>query len=430
VIRQARTPTASAAPPPASPSEERRGRQLAAAKRRASGLLAAVTAVFIASTILVHHGAWLVWVQATAVASMVGGLADWFAVTALFRRPLGLPIPHTAIVVERKDRFAETLGSFVQESFLSPDAVVERLQAAGAVDRVARWLATPANAEGVAGRAADAAVAVADLLHDEDVHDLVMELVRGRLDQLALAPLAGRLLGALTRDGRHQPTVDAVLRGLNRYLEKRGTELYRRLGNQAPWWLPGTIEERIVDRMVARARAVLAEMAEDRDHPLRRQLDEGLITLAGDLETSPDYRRRGEALKAELLSQPEVRTFAVTVWTDTKQQLRTQAADPDSDLRRRVAAAIAHAGGRLRDDARLAATAERSLEMAARTILSRFDSELAGLVSGTIARWNAAETSRRLELLLGPDLQYIRINGTLVGALAGVTLHALSRVLS
>ena len=361
---------------------------------------------------------------------MVGGLADWFAVTALFRRPLGLPIPHTAIVVERKDRFAETLGTFVQESFLSPDAVVERMRAAGVVDRAAGWLATPAHAAGLAAQVADAVVGAADLLRDDDVHDVLIDIGRARLDRVPLAPTVGKLLGRLTRDGHHQPTVDAALAGLARLLHDRGPELHRRLGRQSPWWVPGPLEQRVVNRMVERTAAVMAEMAVDRQHPLRQQLDEGLAALARDLETSPRLRRRGEELKAELLAQPEVRAFAATLWSDTKQQLRAQAADPKSELRRRLAEAIAHAGSRLRDEPRLAAAAERSLELAARTVLKRFEGELSGLVSGTIARWNAAETSRRLELLLGPDLQYIRINGTLVGALAGLTLHLAARVLS
>lgn len=389
-----------------------------------------VAAVFLVSTAFIHHGAWLGWVQATALASMAGGLADWFAVTALFRRPLGLPIPHTAIVVERKDRFAETLGSFVQESFLSPDAVVERLRAAGALDRAARWMSTPDRADALAERAADAVVGIADVLRDDDVHEVVVGVLRSRLENVALAPLAGRLLDGLTRQGRHQPGVDAALSGLSHYLEERGPELHRRLGNRSPWWLPGVVEERIFDRLVDRSTEALADMASDRSHPLRHQLDEALVALAQDLQTSPDLRRRGEELKTELLTQPEVRALAATVWTDTKQQLRTQAADPTSELRRRLSGIIVRTGQRLCEDPGLAATTERGIEKVVSTILSHFDRELANLVSGTIARWDAAETSLRLELLLGPDLQYIRINGTIVGALAGLGLHALSLLLA
>ena len=141
---------------------------------------------------------------------------------------------------------------------------------------------------------------------------------------------------------------------------------------------------------------------------------------------SEELRRRGEALKKELLGQPQIRSFATAVWRDTKEQLRTQSAQPGSELRTRLAGMIVQTGERLRDDPALAASAQRGLDALVRTVLNRFDKELAALVSGTIARWDAVETSRRLELLLGPDLQYIRINGTIVGALAGLALHAIS----
>ncbi|MDQ2726841.1 MAG: DUF445 domain-containing protein [Actinomycetota bacterium] len=412
-----------------SASEAVRARQLRAAKRQAGGLLIAVTVIFVLSTVVAGHQRWLVWVQATAVAAMVGGLADWFAVTALFRHPLGLPIPHTAIVVERKDRFGETLGSFVQESFLSADAVTERLRSAHALDRLTSWLAEPAHADMVAGRLLEVAATGADLVANDDVHDLFDNLVRGRLERVALAPAAGRALQQLTRDGRHQPLVDTALASLSRYLEMHGTELHRRLGRRSPWWLPGPVETRVVNRFIERSQAVLADMAADRSHPLRIQIDEGLVTLAEDLMTSPDLRRRAQELTAELLAQPQVRATALTVWEDIKKGLRIQVDDPASPLRARLAEVVTRGAGRFRHDPELVAATERAVESALATTLSRFETELASLVSGTIARWDAAETSRRLELLLGPDLQYIRINGTVVGGLAGLVLHAFTRLL-
>ena len=411
-----------------SPSETHRARQLAATRRQATGLLAVVAAVFVVSTVFVSDHRWLAWIQATAVASMAGGLADWFAVTALFRRPLGLPIPHTAIIVERKDRFGETLGAFVQESFLSPDAVVARLRAASAIPRLAGWLADADHAEALAGQAARLAVEAADLLNDEDVRDLLVTLARERLDGVALAPVAGQALEQLIRNNRHQPVLDAALGALARYLEAHGNELHGRLGTKSPWWLPGPVEGRVVNRLVERSQHVLAEMATDRQHPLRLQMDEAVRTMAADLQTSDELRARGEELKAELLGQPQLRTFATSLWADAKSQLRSEATDADSGLRRHLASTIAQTGVRLRDDPELAAGGERGLESVARTVLERVDDELAGLVSGTIARWDATETSRRLELLLGPDLQYIRINGTVVGGLAGLALHGLSQV--
>jgi uncharacterized membrane-anchored protein YjiN (DUF445 family) len=414
---------------PLSPSESQRSDLLVVAKRRATGLLVVVAAIFVISTVLESRASWLAWVQATAVASLVGGLADWFAVTALFRRPLGLPIPHTAIVVERKERFALTLGSFVQESFLSPDAVTDRLRTAQAVPRAAAWLADPAHAGDLAERAAELLATGADLVRDEEVHQLLVAFGRERLDRVALAPLAGRVLRHVTAEDRHQPAVDAALTGLARYLSEHGPELHRRLGVESPWWLPGPVEDMMVERMLSQARTVLAAMAVDRDHPLRRQLDVALGELADNLEHSESAYKRGEELKADLLAQGQIRDFAATIWRDAKAALREQAGAPGSVLRVRLAGFIAQAGCRLRDDPETAAGAQRGLERAARLVLGRFDAELARLVSGTIARWDGEETSRRLELLLGPDLQYIRINGTVVGALAGLLLHLLSRVL-
>jgi uncharacterized membrane-anchored protein YjiN (DUF445 family) len=412
-----------------SSSEARRARQLQVTRRQATGLLGVVAAVFVCATVFIGREHWLSWVQATAVASLVGGLADWFAVTALFRRPLGLPIPHTAIIVERKDRFGETLGSFVQESFLSPDAVVARLRGAEAVPRAARWLADLDHADMMATRAARLVVEGAELLNDDDVHDLLVTLAKERLDHIALAPLAGRGLEQAIRDNRHQPVLDSALSALAHYLDEHGTELHARLGAQSPWWLPGPIEGRVVNRLVERSQHVLADMAADRDHPLRRQLDGAMAKLAADLQTSPEVRARGEELKAELLGQPQLRGFAATLWEDTKVRLRAEATDPSSRLHTHLASAIAQTGARLRDEPELAASAERGVETVARAVLGRFQGELAGLVSGTITRWDGTETSRRLELLLGPDLQYIRINGTVVGALAGLALHGLSQTL-
>ena len=414
---------------PLSPSEQLRAGQLRVAKRRATGLLCGVTVLFVVATVAGHRGSWVLWVQATAVASMVGALADWFAVTALFRRPLGLPIPHTAIVVERKDQFAQTLGSFVQESFLTPEAVSERLRGADAVARLAAWLAEPAHADAVSDRLAEALVAGADLLRDDDVHQMLVAFGRRRVDRIELAPLAGRLLEQLTGDRRHDPLVDAVLAALSRYLRNHGAELHARLGVQSPWWLPGPVEHRMVERLLDQGGEVLTAMAADRDHPLRRQLDASLATLAQDLQTSAEMRRRGEALKGDLLGQSQLRTFATDWWRDTKAALRLQAGEPGSELKARLGALVAAGGARLRDDPELAGRAERSLDAAASLVLGRFDAELARLVSGTIDRWDAGETSRRLELLLGPDLQYIRINGTVVGAAAGLALHGLGRLI-
>ncbi|MGI8983821.1 MAG: DUF445 domain-containing protein, partial [Acidimicrobiales bacterium] len=263
-------------------AEQSRRRELTVRKRWATGLLAAVSAVFLGTAVWGGDAAWVGYVEATAAASMVGGLADWFAVTALFRRPRGLPIPHTAIVVERKDQFGTTLAGFIRESFLTGDVLVERLRAAGVVGRLGAWLADDAHAARVAAELADAVVAGADLLSDDGVHRVLEDVVRRQVDATPLAPLAGRALRFLTHDGRHAELVDSTLTGLDRYLDTNGEVLKAQFGTSSPWWLPGAVEDRIFDRLLAGGRTLLQEMAGDRDHALRRQFDTRLRLLAAE----------------------------------------------------------------------------------------------------------------------------------------------------
>jgi uncharacterized membrane-anchored protein YjiN (DUF445 family) len=416
---------------PTSPAMQRKQAQLVVTRRRATLLLAAVTVVFVVTVVAgADAGSFLGYVQATAEASMVGGLADWFAVVAIFRHPLGLPIPHTAIIPERKAAFAETLGEFIQSSFLTPDAVAERVQAADVGGRVARWLADPAKAAKLAGHVADAAVQVADLLRDEEVQAAFDGAVRSRLDGAPLAPMAGKALDALTRDGRHDELVDVALKGLAGYLDQHRDELHQRFEHSAPWWLPGAVEDRIFQRLLDGARNVLDEMVRDHDHDLRKLLDERLAGLAHDLQTSPELRARGDQLAQDLLSQPELRTWIAGLWDEAKAALRSQAADPESQLRLTLATAIASAGQRLLDDPALAGKVQSGAEQAVRYVVEHFGGEITNVVSTTISKWDGEETAQRLELLLGPDLQFIRINGTVVGGLAGLLLHTIAQLLA
>ena len=410
-------------------AEQSRRRQLVVTKRRATALLAAVAVVFVATAVW-GDSTWADYLEATAAASMVGGLADWFAVTALFRHPLGLPIPHTAIVVERKDQFGATLAAFMRESFLTRDVLVERVRAAGLVGRLGSWLAKDENASRVAAEAADAAVAGADLLRDEDVHGVLEDVARERVEAVPLAPLAGRALRFFTEGERHEDVLDAALHRLDRYLAAHGQELRSRLGAKSPWWVPGAVEDRIFDRLIDGARSVLRDMAGDRNHELRRDFTARVRLLAAELETSVDLRERGERLKHDLLTQPHVREWVASLWADAKGELRAQACDPDSRLRMRLVSGIMAAGRRLQDDAELAATVQTAVERGVGYLADHFDGDVADFISDTIARWDAEETASRLELLLGPDLQYVRINGTVVGAVAGLALHAVSAVLS
>jgi uncharacterized membrane-anchored protein YjiN (DUF445 family) len=407
-----------------------RAKRLAAARRRATALLAAVTAVFVAVTVAGAHGTALGYVQAGAEAAMVGGVADWFAVTALFRRPLGLPIPHTALIVERKDQFAATLGQFVQENFLNADVLAERISAARLVPRLGGWLADPANAAQLAGHAADLVVTMAEAARDEDVQRVFAAELARTLDTVEAAPLAGRVLRVVLSAGHRDELITAVVSAAGGYLAGHRGELRDRFEGAAPRWVPDAVYRVVFDRMYTRLLQRLATMAADPGDETRQQLDDWIAGLPDRLETDPDLRERGERIKRDVAGSAELRDWSATLWQRAKEALRSQAADPESELRRRLAELLAGTGRRIGSDHRLQDGIERMIESAARALADRFHDELAGLVTGTIERWDAAETSTQLELLFGHDLQYIRINGTVVGAAVGLALHAIAAALA
>ena len=407
-----------------------RARRLAAARRRATALLAGVTALFLAVTAVGVHGALLGYVQAGAEAAMVGGVADWFAVTALFRRPLGLPIPHTALIVERKDQFAASLGQFVQENFLNADVLAERIRSARLVTRLGAWLADEADAARLAGHAADLAVKVAEALRDEDVQRVLTAELTRAVEAVEVAPLAGRALRVIIAGGHHAELFNAIVSGAERYLAGHYAELREMFEAESPRWVPDAVYRRVFDRLYTRLRQRLVAMAADPDDEARHQFEEWIAALPDRLETSPELRERGERFKRDVLGSAGLRDWSSSLWQEAKDALRTQAADPGSELRRRLADALMAAGRRLGSDRRLQESLERVVESAARALADQFHDELAGLVTGTIARWDAAETSSQLELLLGRDLQFIRINGTVVGAGVGLALHAITLALA
>ena len=407
------------ADPPAGP-EQRRRRLLVVTRRRATALLGAVTVVFVVVTVVGGRSAWAAYVQATAEASMVGGLADWFAVTALFRRPLGLPIPHTAIIAERKEQFGATLGEFVQQSFLTADVLVERVRNADPVSRLGRWLCEPANAERVADQLVDGLGVVTEWVGDDEIGAAIEGLVLRRLGQPPLAPLASRVGRRLADQGRDAQAVEWALAAVSGYLDSHRQELHQRFAAKSKWWVPEAVEVRVFDRLLDAALRVLV----DTDHRLRDDLLASIDRFLADLACSPELLDRGERIKAELLARPEIHRWAASVWPEVKAQAMGQ-----DDLRRWLVASVARAAQRLQTDDDLRARLEKMTVDAVTYVADHFKDEIALLVTSTIARWDAEETSRRLELLLGPDLQYIRINGTVVGAAAGLALHGLAQLL-
>ncbi|HET9893416.1 MAG TPA: DUF445 domain-containing protein [Streptosporangiaceae bacterium] len=407
-----------------------RARRLAAARRRATALLAAVTALFLVVTAVGAHGTFLGYVQAGAEAAMVGGVADWFAVTALFRRPLGLPIPHTALIVERKDQFAATLGQFVQENFLTADVLAERIGSGRMVPRVGAWMADEATAARLAGHVANLAVRATEVLRDEDVQRLLAAGLTRAVEAVEVAPLAGRVVRIIIEEGQYAGLLSEVVTAADNYLASHQAELRARFEGEAPRWIPDAVYRRLFDRMYSRLRYRLMAIASDPGDETRIEFEHWLAGLPHRLETSPGLRERGEQIKRDVLSSAGLRDLSSALWANAKQELAGQAADPASELRHWLADALSAVGRRVQADPGLAGSLQRLAQSGARALADQFHDELADLVTGTIQRWDAAQTSSQLELLLGRDLQFIRINGTVVGASVGLVLHAIVQALA
>jgi uncharacterized membrane-anchored protein YjiN (DUF445 family) len=369
---------------------------------------------------------WIGYLRATAEAAMVGGLADWFAVTALFRHPLGIPIPHTAVIPHRKDQIGASLGQFLQANFLSGPIVAERVLAARPGARLAEWLGRPGSAATVARHLADGLVATTGAMRDEEVHAAIEDLVVTRLRATPVAPVAGRLLGAATEGGRHHELVDAALLGIDRYLVDQHDPLRSRFGKESPWWVPESIDDRVFEKLVGGLRGFIAEVVADPRHEIRTHLDDRIADLVRRLQDDPDLVARGEALKEELLVHPELRAWTASVWTDAKATLAAQAADPTSSLRTRLEGAVASFAERLAVDDALQAKIDSGLSRLAGYVLDEYSATLADIILSTVERWDPGVVTGQLEVLLGRDLQFIRINGTVVGGAIGLGLHAVS----
>jgi uncharacterized membrane-anchored protein YjiN (DUF445 family) len=400
-------------------------------KRLATGLFGLAAAVFLACVLLgADAGAWVGYVRATAEASMVGALADWFAVTALFRHPLGLPIPHTAIIPRKKDQIGESLGTFVQENFLTRAVVEEKLTTIDVPGRLGGFLAAPGRAERLAGDASAVVTALTELLRDEDLEPAVAAIVDRKLHQTPAAPVLARVLELVVEGDRHQEVLSAALRLLARFLQENRLVFRAQLGDASPAWVPDWVDDRVFDRVFAGLQTFLEEVGEDPRHELRRSYDERLRTYIHALRTDPDTAARIEDLKKELLEHPAVRTWSGSLWTNAKNAVLTAAADPDSELRTRVAGMIAHLAQSLQTDPTLRELVQRHSHSIAGYVVERFSGDLADLVSSTVARWDTEETSRRIELQVGKDLQWIRVNGTVVGGLAGLVIYTIAQILS
>ncbi len=421
------------APAPLTDADLDRRTRLRRMKSVATALLVVAAVVYLVTLrVQTAVGAsaptWLGYLRSAAEAGMVGGLADWFAVTALFRRPLGLPIPHTAIIPTRKDAIGESLGDFVGTNFLSEPVVRGRLASAEISRRVGSWLARPSNAERVAQEVAVALRGAIGVLSDDDVQAVIEHAVVRRLAGVPVGPSLGRLLDGLVRDGSHHGVVDLVVDNTHTWLLDHRQTVIDVVARQAPTWSPRFVDERIAERVYAEVLRVAGEVRADPVHPLRRSLDDFLVSFAESLRTDPVVGARVDEIKARLLDHPDVHRAVAEVGGTLRRLLLEAVDDPGSELRLRAVAALRGFGQRLVEDPELRSKLDGWMGDSAAYVVRSYRPEITTVITDTVERWDGAETSRRIEIQVGRDLQFIRINGTVVGALAGIAIHAISQL--
>jgi len=406
--------------------DEQRRRGLRRMRTVAVALLVLAAVVYV---LTLHATGWLGFVNAGAEASMVGAFADWFAVTALFRHPLGLPIPHTALIPRRKDELGRSLEEFFGENFLQEDIIRDRMEAVDLSRRVGTWVAVEDNARRVVDEASSVLLIALARIRDDDVASIIEEAVLPRFIAEPVSPVAGSLLEEIVRDGAHHGLVDLVLDEAHRWLTQNEETFVEVVGERAPWWSPPALNDRVTHRLHIESVSWVEDIRSDPYHHVRIALDSALAQLAHDLLHDAPTQERMERLKERVLTHPQLVVTATSLWNAFRRALVESLEDTAGPLRRRALDELVAFGERLQVDDTLRARLDRYAADLAVFAVGRYGDELTTVITHTINRWDGKEAARKIELHVGRDLQFIRINGTIVGGLVGVLIHALTLLL-
>tara|TARA_B100000749_G_scaffold276805_1_gene264667 strand:+ start:8197 stop:9468 length:1272 start_codon:yes stop_codon:yes gene_type:complete len=412
-----------------SPADRARLRGLRRMKAVAAGALAAMALVFAIAFAFERDIPALSYVRAAAEGGMVGALADWFAVTALFRHPLGIPIPHTAIIPRRKDEIGRTLGEFVETEFLRADVVRDKLESTPIASRAGEWLVDPVNSRRVAAEAAAAAAGVLRALSDDDVRDVIESLAREHLIEPDWGPPLGERLERVVAADAHRPAVDLAVDTIGAWLHANRSAFSGLVSRRLPSWVPKIAHRLVDDTVYNEAVAFVDKVRADPDHQARHAIDGYLSRLADNLQNDPVTIGRLEDAKTSVFDSPRVRALAADAWGTAKAGLLTALEDERSDLRRRATEALAQIGERLRTDAGLQRRVDTWVTDAVVFVVDRHRHDIASIITDTVEGWDAEDTTRKIELMVGRDLQYIRLNGTVIGALAGVAIYTVAHAI-
>jgi len=396
----------------------------------ATGLLVVMAGVFVEARLFEPQYPWLGYVKSFAEAAMVGGLADWFAVTALFRHPLGLPIPHTAIIPRNKDRIGEALARFLQENFLIPRVVARRMEKLDVAGATGRFLQTPAGqATRIRAGASRLIADVFESLDDERLGGIVKTAISTRLRKSEISPLLGHTLASAINEDRHVPMLEATIRWSARTLQANEPLIREMVKKKANWALKlAGLDAKLADAIINGLKKLTVEMSTDPAHPVRVKVEEALVQLANDLQTKPETRERVEAIKEQLLDNQSVNLWLDTLWQKGREAIVKAARNPDAVMAGKLGEVLKSMGTTLEKDQRIRIAINRFARRAVVGMAASYGSSIVKLVSETVRSWDAQTVTNRLEAAVGRDLQYIRINGTLVGGLVGLILHVLDKL--
>jgi uncharacterized membrane-anchored protein YjiN (DUF445 family) len=412
-------------------ADAERRTQLRRMKLVALGFLVGATVLFLVCRWAGAHGAaaWVGYVGAAAEAGMVGALADWFAVTALFKHPLGIPIPHTAIIKRKKDQLGEGLGTFVRENFMSPQVVETKLRDAQVTSRLGKWLSDYGHATRVATEASNVLRVGVEMLRDEDVQHVFDRMIIKRLAEPKWGPPVGRVLGTLLAENRQEALIQLLADRAFQWSLNAGEVIQRVVERDSPSWSPRWVDHLVGDRIHRELMDFTDKVRRNPDHELRQSATRFLFEFADDLQHDEDTIARAEAVKEQIMARDEVARAAETAWTAVKRIVVESVDDPSSALRTRIADFVQHIGESMRDDADLRDKVDGWIIRGAKHLVSEYGVEITAIITETIERWDGEEASRRIELHVGRDLQFIRINGTVVGALAGLVIYTVAQLL-
>ncbi|HMT50159.1 DUF445 domain-containing protein [uncultured Dietzia sp.] len=397
-------------------------------KMVATGFLVVAGLVYLFAEYSLNNGAgaWAGYVRAASEAGMVGGLADWFAVTALFRHPLGIPIPHTALIRKKKDQLGTSLGGFVGENFLDPAMVSEKVRSARIPERAGQWLQDPGHRELASDQAAKAIRSVLAVLRDEDAVAIIERTIVARIAEPEWGPPAGRILAELLDEGRHLPLLDLMADRAHEWVEANPVTIDRWVREKAPTWAPQFVNELLSDRAYRELREWTWQIKVDKQHAVRLALIGFAEDFARDLQHDPSTMAKLEVFKREVMSRGEVRRAAGSAWVAAKRMIVEATEDSSSTLRVKIDDLLRRLSEMLVGDEKVRARLDDYTTRTAAYVAENYAGEVTSIISETVERWDADEASDKIELLAGKDLQFIRINGTVVGALAGLVIHLVS----